>query len=195
MRLLDNYVPVDGSDITKIGLSQCVISSRLLGQIIALPRALEEFRYSTGNREQNGRYQHFVDLGRLGQDLRRHKSTLHVLDVDVGEHAEYRDLSDNIVLSVNYVEYSSPAYDERSGGNKRDTRRGHPDVERDTVIGKSIGSLSYFVALTLLSIGVRFLLGPDKDEVKFDDNQEASNKCSEERKNVKERLQLHHHHR
>ncbi|PGH01129.1 hypothetical protein AJ79_08000 [Helicocarpus griseus UAMH5409] len=159
------YVPFNppstASNITKLHLTTCHIPHRLLIEIIKVARALVEFRLDTRNAYQFPDCNRLIYPRGLAEALRAHKTTLRVLDIDADERGEY------------YVE--APGFDtaivieddcKRAGTR---VRRYLADLSR-----KSIGLLHDFPALTHLGIGVRFLMGPNADEVRFYD-------CDEER--------------
>ncbi|OAX82062.1 hypothetical protein ACJ72_03590 [Emergomyces africanus] len=173
------------SNISKIHLIQSNIPSELLTPILKPPKALEEFKYSTT--EQYTRYetQGCIKPTILGDDLRQHKSTLRVLDIDADEcdRCYYRGRRNNgceSIIPVSSVT-SGPATDPPV---KIAAARDDPTSERGTSpalrVASSIGSLHDFTALTHLSIGIKFLLGPDKPEMIFADYWEENYPENEE---------------
>ncbi|PGH30394.1 hypothetical protein GX50_06830 [[Emmonsia] crescens] len=175
------------SNISKIYLTRCNIPSELLTPILKPPKALEEFKYSIRSQGSSDASLDHIDPTILGHDLRVHRSTLRVLDIDVDECGRCSDSGSRVddgesttpVPLATAPATGPPVGIAMAGGS--------PSSHAPRVVS-SIGSLHGFTALTHLSIGVNFLLGPDRNEVKFADYWEE-NYPEEEEERLRQRQQ------
>ena len=164
-----DLAPPGTSNIRKISITNADISSQVLGSIIRVPRALEEFTFSSGG------LSHFEGTSAvllpmtLGKCLLEHKDTLRVLDMDthptlLSLEAEEEDGPDEEEEDWD-DEYPDPRIDEywrldEAVGNGKPVWS--EELETTRQYGYSMGSLHDFVALEKLSVEIAALLGPPR---------------------------------
>lgn len=146
------------------------ISGLMIGTMIRIPRALEEFTLSLGGLWSTDGGHSCITLKTIGKCLLEHKDTLRRLDLDVGdivwynepgEEDEREDYSE-MMLSDNgpddeYLDEWDRIDEEETAGPQwsfelKDTR----------TYGLGIGSLHDFTALTHLSTSVNHIIGWDQ---------------------------------
>lgn len=154
------------SNVKSIQISHSDFSSAILASIIRLPRALEEFTYSTGGRgivDGNP----IVYPKTLGKALLCHKGSLRKVDVDMDAriheipeiygNEDGTDPNDPCDLeSVAYIRNEWFLLNEADSSGPLFTK----DLPDTREYSGTLGSLHDFTALTDLSVGVTLLLGP-----------------------------------
>ncbi|KAM7185083.1 hypothetical protein V8F20_011948 [Naviculisporaceae sp. PSN 640] len=150
--------PGSAHGVTRISIANADVSGDMLGTIIRVPRALEEFTLSLGGLTYNKGGTALVNPKTLGKCLLEQKGTLKSLDLDVaaiiGSHKEEAEeqMDDN--------DYGKDEYfrlDEQAGNGRPLRSFDLPNTRR---YGLTIGSLHDFEALEHLAISVDLMLGP-----------------------------------
>lgn len=154
--------PGSSDKITKISITNADVSGDLVGSIIRIPGALEEFTLSLGGLSHGQGGGPLVNPKTLGKCLLEQKGTLKVLDLDVAsslgglrdeaeEEFEHDEIEDED-LKDEYFRLDEQA---GNGGPLRSF-----DLPNTRKYGLTIGSLHDFEALEHLAISARLMLGP-----------------------------------
>jgi len=162
--------PGSSESITKIRITNSDVSADLVGTMIRIPRALEEFTLSMGGLSHTKGGGPVVNPKTLGKCLLEQKGTLKVLDLDVAcflgrfreEAEEEMEEDEEDDGEDDYVKDEYFRLDEQAGNGKPLRSFDLPNTRR---YGLTIGSLHDFEALEHLAISVRLMVGP----VVFDD--------------------------
>ncbi|KLJ08236.1 hypothetical protein EMPG_16332 [Blastomyces silverae] len=169
--------PMPDSNVSKIHLTRCNIPLELLAPIFKPPKALRELKYSARALFCAGKSSDCIDPSILGRHLQVHRSTLRILDLDLAQCAR---CSANSGFPVDDTTPASPGTASATQITSGELAMKREETGRPLTGASSIGSLHGFSALTHLSIGVSFLLGPDSDEVRFADYWEENYPEAEE---------------
>jgi len=168
--------PPGTSTVRKISITNADIGSELLGVIIRVPKALEEFTFSAGGLSHSKGGKPVVLPKTIGKCLAEQKATLRVLDMDIHgalsfhgepeeEDAREEDFraAGRIGRGQGQRGRGDPLGDEYA---KFDAANGNgkplwsKDLEDTRVYGYTIGSLHDFAALKVLAVPIVALLGP-----------------------------------
>lgn len=161
------FVPRTGNMRT-IHMSHSDVSGGMLGKILSIPKALEDFRFSIGGLWSTDGGLPLISAAELGRDLRLSRHTLRVLDLDLGiirlgdDRWDEDDYDDKDEVEAALHQYELKRYgDEYMRMDMDISGEAPPDV--DGPQGRSIvGSLHVFVAMTHLSINIGALMGPSE---------------------------------
>ncbi|KAK0648126.1 hypothetical protein B0T16DRAFT_327202 [Cercophora newfieldiana] len=165
-----DLTPPGTSNIRKISITNSDVGSQVLGSIIRVPRALEEFTFTAGGLAHFKGGSPVLLPKTLGKCLLEHKDTLRVIDMDI-HNTLFGVLPDEEDVRDPYMEEDwddeNPDYridkywrlDEASGNGKSAWSE---DLEDTRAYGYTMGSLHDFVALESLSLPITALLGPPR---------------------------------
>ncbi|SPN99264.1 uncharacterized protein DNG_02301 [Cephalotrichum gorgonifer] len=167
--------PPKTSRIKKIHLGHSDMSGEMLSTIIRLPIGLEEMSFSLGGLWHTKGGTPIILVGLVGRSLEQHKSTLRVLDMDLGEaiyvwmdhcssgrdeDVRYTGYEEEKGRYRNYVRDEFFSIDNASSEGPLRPQ----DIEKPEHQDGRVIDLRHYTALTHLSINIEAIVGPTYED-------------------------------
>ncbi|KAI1424008.1 hypothetical protein F5Y12DRAFT_754284 [Xylaria sp. FL1777] len=144
--------PPGTSNLKRIHVGHSLYGADVIGPLIRVAKRLEEFTFTTGGRSNLHGGCVVRSANTIGRALYAHRSSLRKIDIDIDEHIDGEEESDQ--------EYEE-GRDEWYYRDREISTAPLPTTQTQSTqeYGATVGSLHDFESLTHLSIGIKLLLG------------------------------------